>query len=74
MEIKMAKETKQELFNTNVFVLGQVTFVPHYAKSDVYVGPGYGQSNENEFSAKELVVAGAQLAEHLLGKRSWAVK
>lgn len=70
----MAKKINQELFNSNVFVLGQVTFLPHYTKSNVYVGPGYGQNNLVEYTAKELVVSGAQLSEELLGKRSWAVK
>jgi hypothetical protein len=74
MEIRMAKEGKQELINTNVFVLGQTTFVPHYTKSGVYVGPGYGKYSESEYSAKELVVAGALMAEKPLWKRSWAVK
>lgn len=74
MTTVVKKEAKKELVNTNVFVFNTITYVPHYTKKNVYVGPGYGLTNNFEYSVKDLSVAGALLYEKPLWERSWALK
>lgn len=42
-----------------VYKLGSVTYLPHYAEPDVFVGPGFGRSNFKKYNALELIRGGA---------------
>jgi len=47
-------------FPVTVYKWGQVTFVPHFSKPGVYVGPGYPLHTKTEWSPQSLVAVGAR--------------
>jgi hypothetical protein len=52
------------------YVGGGVTYVPHYTRFGVYVGPGYsGLPTQKTYSASELELLGAQKTSLLLWVR-----
>lgn len=48
--------------------LGYVTYLPHYTKP-VYVGPGYPEHNNREYTKEELLAAGAEPVDMFLLRR-----
>lgn len=52
------EEKVQETVMTPVFVINDVTFVPHYTAAS-FVGPGFGRYNRTLYTAKQLRAAGA---------------
>jgi len=64
---KLIAETEQTL----TYVIGEVIYLPHYIKKGVYVSPGYGKYHFKEYSAKDLIQAGAKVKTELLFVRSW---
>lgn len=60
-----APRTLQEAYKLN-----EVTYLPHYRNSSVYVGPGYPRLTNKTHSADELVLQGAVLVKELLWVRS----
>jgi len=63
-------ENKEETFMQAVYILGEVTYVPHYRNPSVFVGPGYPVFNKIRYSEEELVHAGAKRNGYPLWKRS----
>ena len=57
--------------HTTVYQLHGITYLPHYIEKNVYVSPGYGAENHNEYSANELVNAGAVAKVQYLIIRRW---
>ena len=51
------------------YKLKDVTYVPHYRNSSLYVGPGYPKFNRSTYSAAELVLAGAASVHEMLWSR-----
>jgi hypothetical protein len=50
-----------------VYVIGSITYLPHYTQPLHYVGPGYGYWNTTVYYATTLLAAGAlPKQEHLL--------
>ena len=60
-----------DLFEKQVFVLHGITYLPHYNKRSQFVSPGYGASNYNLYTKKELIDAGAKPKTEMLWERSW---
>lgn len=67
---------KEELFQTTVYTIGQITYVPHYSKPGEFVGPGFVgpgyQLNPPKFpthTADELLRMGATASKAYLWKR-----
>jgi hypothetical protein len=58
-----------ERFPTRSLVLKGIPYVPHYRNESVYVGPGYGRSNFDRYTAQELLVKGAQYQPEMLWPR-----
>lgn len=54
---------------SHALVLKGVPYLPHYRNADIYVGPGYGRSNFDRYSAQELLVKGAQYQPEMLWSR-----
>jgi hypothetical protein len=55
--------------NFIVYTLAGITYLPHYIKKNSYVKPGYGRQHYCEFTAAQLVNAGAiTLTEHLFSR------
>jgi hypothetical protein len=52
-----------------VFRFGDVTYVPHYRNSSVFVGPGYPRFTKERFSEEELIQLGASKQKSLLWTR-----
>lgn len=44
----------------NVYVLGDVTYVPHYLNDQFFVGPGFPRLNTKLYSVEQLMRAGAK--------------
>jgi hypothetical protein len=63
------KDQKAERFPMHALVLHGVPYLPHYRNIDVYVGPGYGQTNFDRYSAQQLLLKGAQYQPELLWER-----
>jgi len=51
------------------YKLQDVTYVPHYRNSSLYVGPGYPKFNRSVYTAAELVLAGAASVQAALWSR-----
>ena len=51
------------------YKLRDVTYVPHYRNSSLYVGPGYPKFNRSVYTAAELVLAGAASVHEVLWAR-----
>jgi hypothetical protein len=51
------------------YKLQDVTYVPHYRNSSLYVGPGYPKFNRRVYTAAELVLAGAASVHEMLWAR-----
>lgn len=51
------------------YKLRDVTYVPHYRNSSLYVGPGYPKFNRSVYTAAELVLAGAASVHEVLWSR-----
>ena len=62
---------KVDLFEKQVFVLNGITYLPHYNIRSQFVSPGYGQSNNNLYTKRELMDAGAKSKTEMLWERSW---
>lgn len=60
-----------DVYETTTYVLWGITYLPHYNEAGVYVSPGYGSHNFKEYTAKELLNAGAVVKKELLFSRSW---
>lgn len=54
---------------TAVYVLGPVTFLPHYNRPGVFVAPGY-RTTGHEYSQEELTAMGAKRRYEQLWPRS----
>jgi hypothetical protein len=52
------------------YKLHDVTYVPHYRNSGVYVGPGYPKFTRRVYTAAELVLAGAASVHEMLWSRA----
>ena len=52
-----------------IFVKDEITYVPHYRNSSVFVGPGYGKHNVKQYSEFELFRMGAEKAFKFLWHR-----
>jgi len=63
-------ESKEETFMQTVYTLGEVTYVPHYRNTHVYVGPGYPRFTLQRYSVEELLSAGAKQSALPLWYRS----
>lgn len=63
------KATYADRFPCTTYKWGQLTFVPHYAKHNVWVGPGYGSNHQTEWTAQALVAVGAKPVKGLLWSR-----
>lgn len=51
------------------YKLNDVTYVPHYRNSTIFVGPGYPTHNKKRYSASELLAAGAASVPEFLWAR-----
>lgn len=51
---------KAPVVETTTYVLGGITYVPHYRNNSVFVGPGYPLFNTARYSAIELLELGAE--------------
>ena len=51
------------------YKIKDVTYVPHFRNSDIYVGPGYPRANKDRYSAAQLIAAGAVATSNLLWSR-----
>lgn len=54
---------------SHALVLKSVPYLPHYRNADIYVGPGYGRSNFDRYSAQQLLLKGAQYQPEMLWSR-----
>jgi hypothetical protein len=63
-------ENREETFMQTVFILNEVTYVPHYRNPSVFVGPGYPIFNKERYSQEQLVAGGAKRSALALWKRS----
>ena len=63
------KNQKAERFPMYLLVLNGVPYLPHYRNVDVYVGPGYGQTNFDRYSAQQLRLKGAKYQPKMLWSR-----
>ena len=52
------------------YKLGDITYVPHFRNSSVYVGPGYPRATQKRYSEEQLVSAGATAVNNLLWIRA----
>jgi hypothetical protein len=66
----MVTESQAEKDIYVVYQLKDITYLPHYTQPDVYVSPGYGNTNFKHYSAMQLVVAGAIGRHELLFRRA----
>jgi hypothetical protein len=62
-------ENREETFMQTVFILNEVTYVPHYRNPSVFVGPGYPIFNKDRYSQEQLVSGGAKRSALALWKR-----
>ena len=53
-----------------VYVIGSITYLPHYTQPLHYVGPGYGYWNTTVYYATTLLAAGAVPRQEYLLKRA----
>lgn len=51
------------------YKLQDVTYVPHYRNSSLYIGPGYPKFTRRIYTAAELVLAGAASVQAALWSR-----
>jgi len=66
----MIKDIYAERDFVKVFVKDDVTYVPHYMKAGVYVGPGYsGLRSDPTYSSDTLREHGAKEMTNLLWRR-----
>jgi hypothetical protein len=52
-----------------VYTFNGITYLPHYIKRNCYVKPGYGRQHYCEFTAMQLVNAGAITSTEYLMNR-----
>ena len=52
-----------------VYTFNGITYLPHYIKRNCYVKPGYGRQHYAEFTAMQLVNAGAITSTEYLMNR-----
>lgn len=52
------------------YKIGNITYVPHYRNSSIYVGPGYPKENKTRYSIEQLALAGAVAVTELLWVRA----
>jgi hypothetical protein len=57
-----------EKFQTKVYRLNEVTFLPHYRNHNIYVGPGYPKVKDR-YSELELIAMGAKPEVMMLWSR-----
>ena len=63
-------ESVQETVMQNVYVLGDVMYLPHYQKPGRFVAPGTDKFTTKTFAAHELRDAGAVMTTHPLWPRA----
>jgi hypothetical protein len=51
------------------YKIRDVTYVPHFRNSEIFVGPGYPRVNKDRYSAAQLIAAGAVATSNLLWSR-----
>ena len=59
--------------NFIVYTLAGITYLPHYVKRNCYVKPGYGRKHYAEYTAMQLVNAGAVTSTEYLLTRAGGV-
>lgn len=61
---------KAETFETTCYLYrNEILYVPHYSGQDAYVGPGYGTTHKNSYTADFLLSVGAVEVTRPLWKR-----
>ena len=65
----MMKDLKEETHMQTVYVLNNITYLPHYRNPSVFVGPGYPRFTLQRYSDTDLRNAGAQQGGFPLWKR-----
>lgn len=68
--MKINVQDAAKLIPQVAYKMGDVTYVPHYRNSSVYVGPGYPRFNKTRYSVEQLALAGAVAVHEFLWVRS----
>lgn len=55
-------------YPTYCYIVNDIVFVPHYTRK-VFVGPGYSNTNQQTYTAEQLVARGGRLIVQQLWKR-----
>ena len=63
------EEPKADTFETTVYDLRGITYVPHYRNDNIYIGPGYPKHTLERYSAVELQLMGAKPRVEMLWSR-----
>ena len=63
------KDNHAEKFETKVYLLHRIKYVPHYRSKEVYVGPGYPRPTQAQYTAAQLINAGAQEITEMMWAR-----
>jgi hypothetical protein len=66
--MKSSKESAPLLAQV-AYKLGDITYVPHYRNSSVYIGPGYPRVDKSRYSAEQLMLKGAIAVTEILWTR-----
>ena len=64
---------KKDLIERREYVVcikDNVTFVPHYRNFNVYVGPGYANTNLEVYTQEELISMGAKMEMRSMWSRA----
>lgn len=62
--------TSEDHREATVYVKHGVTYVPHYFKPGIWVGPGYGRHNDMEYTETMMEAAGAEAEQLMLWPRA----
>lgn len=62
----MASDNLAEKDIYTVYQLGEITYLPHYSRENVYVAPGYDRHTLNVYTVSQLIKAGAMPKFELL--------
>jgi len=60
-----------DLYQKVAYELHGIIYLPHYVIEHRYVSPGFGVTNDNLYTEKELKDAGAERQVLMLWSRSW---
>jgi hypothetical protein len=63
------KDATSDLREQTVFTYKGVTYVPHYTKPGVFVGPGYPRHDDREHTLEFMKAIGAQAEAMMLSPR-----